>query len=163
MQGDAWSLNMVGRMLPRRAGTLVLRWETRLAPSACFFLPTFLDRYPAVVAVSVSRRCFGDARCAVARTTRIGRGGLAGAVIYAGVLLPALGFVNIYYMRYADVSDHFQYHACMAAIAGATACAVSIVERWTKGGRIVASASSFGDCRRAGRGDLASRPSVYGQ
>ena len=39
----------------------------------------------------------------------IGRGPLAGVLFYAGSVLPALGFFNIYFMRFSLVSDHFQY------------------------------------------------------
>ncbi len=40
---------------------------------------------------------------------RIGRGPLVGALCYAGALTPALGFVNVYPMRYSFVADHFAY------------------------------------------------------
>jgi tetratricopeptide (TPR) repeat protein len=48
---------------------------------------------------------------------RIGRGPLAAVVIFGGVLVPALGFVNTYPMRYSFVADHFQYMAGAALIA----------------------------------------------
>lgn len=48
---------------------------------------------------------------------RWGRGPLAAALIFGGVLLPALGFFNLYPHRYSFVADHFQYHANVAAIA----------------------------------------------
>ncbi len=47
---------------------------------------------------------------------RIGRGPLAAMLIFAGVLLPALGFFNVYPHRYSFVADHFQYHGGIAAI-----------------------------------------------
>jgi Flp pilus assembly protein TadD len=40
---------------------------------------------------------------------RIGRGPLTGALFFAGSLVPALGFVNVYPMKYSFVADHFQY------------------------------------------------------
>jgi tetratricopeptide (TPR) repeat protein len=54
---------------------------------------------------------------------KIGRGPLAAVLIFAGVLVPALGFFNVYPFRYSFVADHFQYHASLAffAIAGAGA------------------------------------------
>ncbi|HEY4309346.1 MAG TPA: tetratricopeptide repeat protein [Pirellulales bacterium] len=56
---------------------------------------------------------------------RIGRGPLAAVLVFGGVLTPALGFFNIFFTRYADVADHFQYHAAVALIALAAAgCAV---------------------------------------
>jgi Flp pilus assembly protein TadD/uncharacterized membrane protein YfcA len=48
---------------------------------------------------------------------RWGRGPLVATLIFAGTLVPALGFFNIYPMRYSLVADHFQYHACAALLA----------------------------------------------
>ena len=48
---------------------------------------------------------------------KMGRGPLAAVLIFAGVLVPALGFFNVYFMQYAQVSDHFQYHASVALFA----------------------------------------------
>jgi hypothetical protein len=48
---------------------------------------------------------------------RIGRGAVAAVTIFVGVLVPALGFVNTYPMRYSFVADHFQYMAGAALIA----------------------------------------------
>ncbi|MBT6247567.1 MAG: tetratricopeptide repeat protein [Nitrospina sp.] len=39
----------------------------------------------------------------------IGRGPLTAVLFFAGSVLPALGFFNIYFMRFSLVSDHFQY------------------------------------------------------
>ncbi|HEY4311042.1 MAG TPA: tetratricopeptide repeat protein [Pirellulales bacterium] len=54
---------------------------------------------------------------------RIGRGPLAAVLVFGGVLVPALGFFNVYPFRYSFVADHFQYHASLAlfALAGAGA------------------------------------------
>jgi tetratricopeptide (TPR) repeat protein len=60
---------------------------------------------------------------------KVGRGPLAAVLIYCGVLLPALGFFNIYFMKYAHVSDHFQYHASVALIALAAAGVALVAAR----------------------------------
>lgn len=54
---------------------------------------------------------------------RIGAGPLVAVLFFGGTLLPALGFVNIYPMRYSFVADHFQYLASagLLALAGASA------------------------------------------
>ena len=57
---------------------------------------------------------------------RIGKGPLAGVLCFAAMLLPALGFFNIYFFRYSYVADHFQYLACIGLIALAVAAAATI-------------------------------------
>lgn len=51
----------------------------------------------------------------------IGRGPLAAALIFAGVLTPALGFFNVFPFRLTFVADHYQYHASLALFALAAA------------------------------------------
>jgi len=47
---------------------------------------------------------------------RKSRGPLAGFLIFAGTLFPALGFLNVYPFRYSYVADHFQYLATLGII-----------------------------------------------
>ena len=47
---------------------------------------------------------------------RMGRGPLVAVLFFAGTLGPALGFVNVYPMRYSFVADHFQYLAGVGLI-----------------------------------------------
>jgi len=46
-------------------------------------------------------------------------------VCYVGLLLPALGFVNIYYMRYSLAADHWQYAAMIVPCAVLTGAAAA--------------------------------------
>ncbi|MBI2825873.1 MAG: tetratricopeptide repeat protein [Planctomycetia bacterium] len=55
--------------------------------------------------------------------TRIGRGPLAAVLIFAGVLVPALGFFDVFPFRFSFVADHFQYHASVALMTLAAAAA----------------------------------------
>jgi tetratricopeptide (TPR) repeat protein len=57
---------------------------------------------------------------------RIGRGPLAAALYFGMTLGPALGFVNVYPMRFAYVADHFQYLASLGPLALAAACAARL-------------------------------------
>lgn len=69
---------------------------------------------------------------------RIGSGPLVGLLFYVGTLMPALGFFDVYPMRYSFVADHFQYLASMGLIALATGAGVSAARRWSRsrGGRL---------------------------
>jgi tetratricopeptide (TPR) repeat protein len=48
---------------------------------------------------------------------RIGKGPATAALYYGVMLFPALGFLKVYFMRYAFVQDHFQYLAGVGPIA----------------------------------------------
>jgi Tfp pilus assembly protein PilF len=58
-----------------------------------------------------------------------GRPVLMALVCYLALLLPVLGFVNIYFMRFSFVADHYQYLAMIVPIAAASA----LFTRSTKG------------------------------
>ncbi|HUW84568.1 MAG TPA: tetratricopeptide repeat protein [Phycisphaerae bacterium] len=47
---------------------------------------------------------------------RLGPGPLVAALFFGGTLLPALGFVDVYPMRFSFVADHFQYLASIGPI-----------------------------------------------
>jgi tetratricopeptide (TPR) repeat protein len=56
-----------------------------------------------------------------------GRGPLATLLLFGGMLVPALGFFDVYPFRFAFVADHFQYHADAAMLAGIAAlCAIAV-------------------------------------
>jgi tetratricopeptide (TPR) repeat protein len=52
---------------------------------------------------------------------KIGRGWFAALVAYVAMLLPILGFINVFFMRYSLVSNHWQYPAIPAFCAAAGA------------------------------------------
>ncbi len=49
--------------------------------------------------------------------SRIGKGALTAFLFFGVSLLPALGFINVYPMRYSFVADHFQYIASIGPLA----------------------------------------------
>lgn len=63
----------------------------------------------------------------------IGRGPLAAALFFCVTLGPALGFVNIYPMRFSFVADHFQYVASLGLIALACGGIAWLGARFTRG------------------------------
>ena len=62
---------------------------------------------------------------------RLGRGPFAFLLLFGGVLFPAMGFFNVYPMRFSWVADHFAYQAVAVAAASAVCGAAS----WTAGWR----------------------------
>jgi Tfp pilus assembly protein PilF len=122
--GEEWSLSfpgrlaLAGRVLAFYAGKMVVptglifiypRWE--IDPSIWWqWLPSILG----LAALGT----------AFALRERLGRGALAGLLLFGGVLFPAMGFFNIYAMRYSYVADHFAYQA-VAIFAACVACPIA--------------------------------------
>jgi Flp pilus assembly protein TadD len=52
---------------------------------------------------------------------RLGKGPLVAVLFFAGTLMPALGFFDVYPMRFSFVADHFQYLASAGLLALAAA------------------------------------------
>jgi tetratricopeptide (TPR) repeat protein len=71
----------------------------------------------------------------VAVSGRIGRGPAAAAMLYCGLLFPALGFFDVYPFKFSYVADHFQYHAATAGLAALAGLAGWVMQRssWSPG------------------------------
>jgi tetratricopeptide (TPR) repeat protein len=65
--------------------------------------------------------------------SRIGRGPLVAGLCFAGTLVPALGFFDVYPFRYSYVADHFQYLACIGLISLAVSTGAAICQRAVHG------------------------------
>jgi tetratricopeptide (TPR) repeat protein len=114
--GPEWSLTALDRC--RVAGRALWFYAGKLAWPAglCFIYPRWRletwhgwqDAYPIGFLASVGALWWTRAR--------IGRGPITGVLFFAGTLLPALGFFNIYPQRYSFVADHFQYLASLGLI-----------------------------------------------
>jgi tetratricopeptide (TPR) repeat protein len=114
--GDEWSLNLFeklllsGRIMCFYAYKLVLpielifiypRWTVDTAAWWQYAFP--IGVAAAVIILWLARR-------------RLGRGPLAAVLFFCGTLVPALGFFDVYPMRFSFVADHFQYLASIGLI-----------------------------------------------
>lgn len=61
--------------------------------------------------------------------SRWGRGPITALFLFVGTLFPALGFFNIYPMRYSFVADHFQYLASISLLTLATVAVAGAMQR----------------------------------
>jgi tetratricopeptide (TPR) repeat protein len=116
--GPEWDLSFVQRcyvagkalwfyagklLLPIRLSFVYSRWDVSRLGVWRAVVPLFA--YAAVVGVLFLAR------------RRAGRGPVTAALLFAGTLLPALGFVNVFPMRYTFAADHYQYLASIALLA----------------------------------------------
>jgi tetratricopeptide (TPR) repeat protein len=126
-EGQEWELSIIERfliagrvfwfyigklLLPVKLTFIYPRWkiDTGAIWQYLFVIATLV----VVLVLFFSRKHFGF-------------GPLVGILIFGGILVPALGFFNVYPMRYSFVADHFQYHASTAFIALIVAlCSIGI-------------------------------------
>jgi lipoprotein NlpI len=64
---------------------------------------------------------------------RLGRGPLAASLFFGGTLFPALGFFDVYPMRFSFVADHFQYLASLGPVALAAGAGARLARRSGRG------------------------------
>ncbi len=115
--GAGWALTplehilLAGRILCFYFGKLVWpaaltfiypRWEVSQAAGPQYLFPA------AVTAVLAALWLLRN---------KIGRGPLAAALVFIAALAPVLGFINVYFMQFSFVADHFRYLADLGFIA----------------------------------------------
>ncbi len=61
---------------------------------------------------------------------RIGRGPLAASLLFCGTLFPALGYFDVFPMRFSFVADHFQYLASIAFLVLIVGIFASLLNVW---------------------------------
>lgn len=114
--GPEWQFTLAQRILI--AGRALWFYVGKLAwpDGLCFIYPRWvvdphsprLILFPALAAASVIALWL--------LRRRLGRGPVVAVLFFAGTLFPALGFVNVYPMRFSFVADHFQYLASIGLI-----------------------------------------------
>jgi protein O-mannosyl-transferase len=122
--GVEWSLSLSGRVV--LAGRVLAFYAGKLAwPADLAFIyqrwvidpRAWAQWLPALVALVVLAAAW-------ALRGRLGRGPLAGVLLLGGVVFPAMGFFNVYAMRYSYVADHFAYQAA-AVFATVVVCGIA--------------------------------------
>ncbi len=138
--GPDWELSFAQRVLI--AGRALWTYAGKLAWPAplVFFYPRFdVDPaqwrpwlYPAAAAAVVSALWL--------LRRRLGRGPLVAVLFFAGTLVPALGFFDVYPMRFSFVADHFPYLASIGLITLTAACGAAAAGRIGPAARMPAAA-----------------------
>lgn len=142
--GKEWSLSLPGRLV--LAGEVVLFYSKKfLVPLDLSF---FYERWtvdphaplkwlPALGALALLALAWRFRE-------RLGRGPLAFLLLFGGVLFPAMGFFNVYAMRYSWVADHFAYQAVAVASTGLACGAAALLQRAAVAARRAAAVAAAG-------------------
>ncbi|HVH05162.1 MAG TPA: tetratricopeptide repeat protein [Myxococcota bacterium] len=141
--GGEWGLAPIERVL--LAGRALWFYAGKLAwpHPLVFFYPRWRIDATELAQAAFPVAAVAAAAALFAARGRIGRGPLAAVLIFAGVLFPALGFVDVYPFRYSYVADHFQYHAAPALLALFAAAAAGGAARLGARGRTAARAGAI--------------------
>jgi hypothetical protein len=137
-EGPEWVLSPVERCLI--AGRAVIFYAGKLIwpASLTFIYPRWqIDAgeamqylFPLAVLVVLAALWLGRRRW--------GRGSLVACLIFAGTLVPALGFIDVYPMRYSFVADHYQYLASASLLALLVSMGRAVLYRLGPAGQVAA-------------------------
>ncbi len=129
-EGTMWSFTFPERILI--AGRALWFYAAKLFWPAdlCFIYPRWHINagslaqwlFPLAAAALVLGLWFGR--------NRLGRGPVVAVLFYGGALAPLLGFMNIYFMRYSFVCDHWSYLPSLGLIALVAAVAARIAQKF---------------------------------
>ena len=135
--GEEWALSLVQRCLvagralwfyagkllwPRQLAFIYPRWEIDASVAWQYSFP--LAALVVLIVLWLLR-------------SRIGKGPLVAALFFAGTLVPALGFFNVYPFLFSYVADHFQYLACIGPITLVAGACAAICQRAGQHGRVL--------------------------
>ncbi len=143
-QGKEWSLSLVERFV--LAGRIVLFYSKKfLFPvDLAFFYERWTVDARAVVQWLPALGALLALVFAWRFRERLGRGPLASLLLFGGVLFPAMGFFNVYAMRYSWVADHFAYQAVAVAAASIACGAAALLAKAPVAARRAAAAAAAG-------------------
>ena len=125
--GVDFDFSVVERCLIASKALLFYPWKMLWPGPLIFIYPRWIidsssaATYWSVAAVGVI------AAAAVVLFVRSRRGPAVALAFYAGTILPALGFINVYPHRFSFVADHFNYLASLGIIALVVGCATLLI------------------------------------
>lgn len=127
--GAEWALTLAERIA--LAGRIVWFYFGKLAwpETLVFIYPRWTPDASSLAAWMGTVALVAMATAAWALRRRLGRGPAAALAFFVVTLLPALGFFDVYPMRYSWVADHFQYLASLGPIVLAAAAATFAMNR----------------------------------
>ena len=111
--GRAVCFYLTKLVFPAKLTFIYPRWQIDASNAVQFIYPLLV--IAALVTLVILRK-------------RIGRGPFAAAAFFVGTLFPALGFIDVYPMRFSFVADHFQYLASIGPIVLFAALAALLVK-----------------------------------
>jgi protein O-mannosyl-transferase len=127
--GPEWDLGAIERCLVAARALCFYAGKLAWPQGLTFIYPRWvIDAGSARQWVFVAA-CVGVAAALWRLRPRWGAGPLVAALFFAVTLAPALGFVNVYPMRFSFVADHFQYLASIGPIALLAGAAATHVAR----------------------------------
>ncbi len=114
-KGSEWSLGLAGRL--QLAGRAVFFYAKKflLPLDLAFIYERWTVDPHALLPWLPTLAALGLLALAWRFRERLGRGPLAALLIFFGALFPAMGFLNVYPMRFSWVADHFAYQAVAVA------------------------------------------------
>lgn len=127
-QGPEWDLSLLDRCLIAGRALWFYAYKLIWPQDLAFIYPRWVVDSGMWWQYAFPLAAIAVVAALYARRQRIGRGPVTALLFYAGTLFPALGFFNIYPMRYSFVANHFQYLACVGLIALAVALAIRCLD-----------------------------------
>ncbi len=123
-KGEEWALGLAGRLV--LAGRVTTFYAAKLLwPAGLSFVYPRWRIDPSSLVEWLPALGWAAALAGGALLAHRGfRGPLAALLLFGGVLFPAMGFFNVYAMRYSYVADHFAYQA-VAVGASALVCGLA--------------------------------------
>lgn len=116
-EGADFDFNVIDRLLIACNALLFYPWKLLKPWPVMFIYPRWtIDAGSVALWLGVAA-VLAIAAGALVAYVRGWRGPALALAFYAGTIFPALGFVNIYPMRFSFVADHFQYLASLGMIA----------------------------------------------